>query len=181
VSGNAEDDKMSASASMGSEFGDLRLEAARRRLREVAGHDDILEALREIVTNLLGCEEMGLFSAKAEDSRLLWSFGVNAQDYKTLSSFNQSGLDEVRRGEIYVEKSTDEPSGGAIPLRIFVPIYACGQVAAVLVLLRLLPQKTGFDETDVKVAMILSHEVGRKLFAENVYGGIRLSGDMNGL
>jgi hypothetical protein len=180
ANGHAEDAEMSAGASMSSEFGDLRLEAARRRLREVSSRDDVFEALREVVTNLLGCEEMGLFSAQTDESDLLWSFGVEARDHKKLTDSDNAGLNEVRRGEIYVEMTADGRIGGGSPHRVFIPIYAEGRVAGVLVLLKLLPQKVDFDETDMKVAMVLSHEVGRKVFAGSVYGGVRLSGDING-
>ena len=40
---------------------DLRLAAARKRLAESASEEDAIEGLREIVANLLGCEEIGLF------------------------------------------------------------------------------------------------------------------------
>jgi hypothetical protein len=170
---------MSVGASMSSDFGDLRLEAARKRLQEVGSRDEVLEAMREVVTNLLGCEEIGLFSFQNDDSKLVWSFGIDTQDYKSLDKFDESGLAQVRRGEIQIDKSATQATDGGT-LRVFVPIYAAGQVVAVLVLFELLPQKVDFGESDLKIAMVLCNEVGRKLFAGAAYGGIQLSGDMNG-
>src|SRR5579862_3216829 len=40
---------------------DLRLTAARKRLAECSGQTDAIEAVREIVSNFLGSEEMALF------------------------------------------------------------------------------------------------------------------------
>jgi len=40
---------------------DLRLGAARKRLAESQGQEDAIDAVREIVANFLGSEELGLF------------------------------------------------------------------------------------------------------------------------
>jgi hypothetical protein len=134
--------------------------------------------MREVVTNLLGCEEMGLFSFQNDDSELVWSFGIDTEDYKSLDTLG-TGLAQVRRGEIQIEKTAAQATDGGT-LRVFLPIYTAGQVVAVLVLFKLLPQKVEFGESDLKIAMVLCNQVGRKLFAGAAYGEIRLSGDMHG-
>ncbi len=149
---------------------DPRLEAAQKRLRESVDQADAIEAIREIVTNLLGCEEIGLFTVsdgnEQENNGLLWSFGIDPQRHKTLKAFDQAALHRVLQGELHVAQVAHDGQGNHEnrPLRAFVPICLHGRIVAVLVMLRLLPQKLGFDEADIKLVKLLSTEAGRCLF-----------------
>lgn len=146
---------------------DPRLEAARRRLRESVSEADALEGIREVVTNLLGCEEIGIFVIENDGhSELLWSFGIDKRRHGTLESFKEFALDLVMRGEVQVVEVSSEGRDycGNPPSRAFVPISLNGRTVAVLVLLRLLPQKLGFDEADIKIVKLISAEAGRSLF-----------------
>jgi hypothetical protein len=156
---------------------DPRLEAARKRLRLSVDRADSFEAIREIVTNLLGCEEIGLFTTE-KNRGLLWSFGIDPERHATLDTFEndtfeKSALDRVLQGELHIaqvacEGPCDERSGDESPaLRVFVPIRRNGRTVAVLVMLKLLPQKLGFDEADVNLVKLLSDEAGKSLFSES--------------
>jgi GAF domain len=148
---------------------DARLEAAQKRLLESMDQADAIEAIREIVTNLLGCEEIGLFTVghgNERNSGLLWSFGIDPQQHKTLDAFEPSALHRVREGELHIAKATPDGHGNheTRPLRAFVPICLDGRTVAVLVMFKLLPQKLGFDEADIRLVKLLSSEAGRRLF-----------------
>lgn len=144
---------------------DPRLEAAQKRLRESVGQADTLEAIREIVTNLLGCEEIGLFAVEQGNHELLWSFGIDPERHGTLESFEESAMHRVLQGEFHVAQAAAAPSAyGHPPLRVFVPIRRNGRTVAVLVMVTLLPQKLGFDEADINLVKLLSDETGRALF-----------------
>jgi len=146
---------------------DPRLEAAQRRLRESASRADTFEAIREIVTNLLGCEEMGLFRAEAGNRGLLWSFGIDPVRHGNLDAFEESALERVlRHGECHVVSNAEEGGDGDAgqPPRVFIPIRLAGRTVGVLVMLKLLPQKLAFDDADMQLAKMLSDEAGRALF-----------------
>jgi hypothetical protein len=145
---------------------DPRLEAAQKRLRESVSQSDTLEAIREIVTNLLGCEEIGLFTVTQGNGGLMWSFGIDPQRHGTLDSFDECALHRVLQGEFHVAEVTYEGQGSQVnpALRAFVPICLNGRTVAVLVMLKLLPQKIGFDEADISLVKLLSDETGRALF-----------------
>jgi hypothetical protein len=165
---------MTAGASKMKKYDDPRIEAARKRLRESAGQADAIEAIREIVTNLLGCEEIGLYTvAHGNDqgtSSLLWSFGIDPMQHGTLAAFKKEPLHRVLQGEVHVAKFAGNKSGDrsnnsvSHPLRVFVPIRLNGRTVAVLVMLKLLPQKVNFDEADINLVTLLSNEAGRSLF-----------------
>jgi len=152
---------------------DPRLEAARKRLRESVSPADMLEAIREIVTNLLGCEEIGLFTVERGDGRLFWSFGIDPQLHRNLDALDRSALQRVLRGEHYVARVTCEGTveAAASAFRVFIPICLDGRTVGVLVMLKLLPQKLGFDEADINLARLLAAETGRILFDRTTDAG----------
>lgn len=145
---------------------DPRLEAAQKRLRESAGRADTLEAIREIVTNLLGCEEIGLFTVGQGRSGLLWSFGIDPVRHGTLDTFGESALHRVLQGEFHIAEVAYEGQANDSnpPLRVFVPILLNGRTVGVLVMVKLLPQKLSFDEADINLVKLLSDEAGAALF-----------------
>lgn len=157
---------MTAATSKVRDWQDARFEAARQRLRESVGQADTLEAIREIVTGLLGCEEIGIFTVDQGKSRLFWSFGIDAMRHKTLDSFEDSARERAMQGEFHMVQASCEQRGNNtnVPLRVFVPIRMNGRTVAVLVMLKLLPQKIAFDESDVRLVTLLSNETGRALF-----------------
>ncbi len=145
---------------------DAGFEAAQRRLRQSAGPGDTLEAVREIVAGLLGCEEIALFTIYQGKSTLFWSFGIDPKQHKTLDTFEEPALQRVLDGEFHLVRAVGEPRAGVSdpPLRVFVPIRMNSRTVAVLVMLRLLPQKIAFDESDMRLVKLLSNEAGRGLF-----------------
>ena len=153
---------------------DPRLEAAQKRLRESASQADALEAVREIVTNLLGCEEIGLFTVDQSNSLLFWSFGIDPERHKTLDIFGEPAIHRVLRGEFQIVRAAKEGDSSFTtqPLRVFVPIRVDGRTVAVLVMLKLLPQKLGFDEADIKLVKLLSEESGRVLFERSANANV---------
>jgi len=144
---------------------DLRLAAARKRLAECSGKTDAIEALREIVSNFLGSEEMALFQAdcRTADFRTLWSFGIDAKKCNLLWALSEKGLEQILHGECHVQARAGE-SNGSKSVRAFVPIRVAHETVAVLAILQLLPQKTGFDRADMDLLDLLSREAGKALF-----------------
>lgn len=142
---------------------DLRLGAARKRLSACSGQADAIEAVREIVSNFLGSEEMALFDLHGDKTRALWSFGAEAEKCNLLEALNAKALDGMVRGECQVQnvEAGRFPSGNA---QAFVPLCLGGRTVGVLAILQLLPQKAGFDAADMRLLKLLSDEAGKALF-----------------
>jgi hypothetical protein len=141
---------------------DLRLTAARKRLAECSGQTDAIEAVREIVSNFLGSEEMALFDFRSSEGRTLWSFGTVAEHSSVLDSLSKKGLGRMAHGECQIEHC-DSP----LPtkkVRAFVPIRLKDETVGVLAILQLLPQKSRFDAADMDLLNLLSQEAGKALF-----------------
>jgi len=141
---------------------DPRLAAARKRLAECSGQTDAIEAVREIVSNFLGSEEMALFDFRSSEARTLWSFGADSEPSRVLDALTRSGLGCLAHGECHIEHG-DSP----LPTkktRAFVPIRLKDETVGVLAILQLLPQKSRFDAADMDLLNLLSAEAGRALF-----------------
>jgi GAF domain-containing protein len=145
---------------------DLRLGAARKRLAESRGQEDAIDGVREIVANLLGSEELGLFRVDQRSTTLqaFWWFGIDLEGYDLLRALGNAGLERVMRGECHVELAAGEHAGEMGRARAFVPLRVANQTIAILAILRLLPQKLDFDGADMELFKLLSDEAANALF-----------------
>jgi hypothetical protein len=150
----------------------FQVEVAQRRLADTTGHEDALEAIRDIVTNLLGCEEIALFSVEKGQAvlSLYWSFGIDAARHRILVAGTSPRLQRVIEGEPYLEGACASERDGDLvnAFNALVPIRLESRTVAVLGIRSLLPQKTRFDESDVQLLRFLSGEAGKALFSERV-------------
>ncbi|HTC49425.1 MAG TPA: GAF domain-containing protein [Candidatus Aquilonibacter sp.] len=147
---------------------DLRLHAARKRLAESHGQEDTIEGVREIVANFLGSEEMGLFLVDRKTGALknFWSFGADLDNYDLARTMGESGLHRVMRGECHITHAASPASSdSSAKVQAFVPIRVANTTVAVLAILRLLPQKAGFDTADMELCKLLSNEAAHSLFS----------------
>jgi GAF domain-containing protein len=156
---------------------DLRPDAACKRLRECQDQHNACEAIREIVSNLLGCEEMALFQFDREQKRLslIWSFGIELKAVHLPEMFRGSAFSGVIAGEAYIDHASGDAElvGHGEKASAFVPIRFQGKTAGVLVLLRLLPQKMRIDELDRGLLAVVSREAGKPLFGGKASGPAR--------
>jgi|SRR5208282_4656623 len=145
---------------------ELRLVAARKRLAESEGQEDAIEGLREIVANFLGSEEIGLLRVDQTSATLqvVWSFGIDPEQYDLLLALGDAGLRRVMGGECHVELAARDHSGAVAKVQAFIPIRLANQTVAVLAILRLLPQKASFDVSDMELFKLLSDEAAMPLF-----------------
>jgi hypothetical protein len=147
---------------------DLRVAAARKRLSESTSEEDAYEGLREIVANLIGCEEIGLF--KLDDGKrvsLRWSFGADLKNYDLFKALGEAGLKKLLCGEWHIESANRGRASGMAKAQAFIPIRAANQTIGALAILRLLPQKSAFDSCDLELFKLLSEEAAKPLFGSN--------------
>ncbi|MFZ0296512.1 MAG: hypothetical protein WAL52_23060 [Candidatus Sulfotelmatobacter sp.] len=157
---------------------DVRLRTARKRLLESSGQEDAIEAVREIVANFLGCEEMGLFQLdrRSKTFEVFWSFGIDLEEYDLLRTLGDAGLQRLMRGECHVEFGVRDQAGVMAKAQAFIPIRVGDQTIAVLAILRLLPQKTEFERSDMEIFKLLSREAAKHLFGTNAHAATGAEG-----
>lgn len=141
--------------------------AARMRLQHTVDQADGLDAIREIAANLMGCEELAVYKVDHPNAILwlYWSFGIDPNKYAVLDCMKEERLAEALTGTIVFRNecgapnllNTDDPVTGIVPIRV------AGVVVAILVIFRLLPQKSGFEWADREICRVLSNCAGRAI------------------
>jgi len=141
--------------------------AARMRLQSSVDQADTLEGIREIAANLMGFEELALFKIDRDKAALwlYWSFGIDPNKYIVWDLFKFPVLEEVIAGKTLFHGDNGEAKLLPIkdPINALVPIFVDGQVVAVLVLFRVLPQKSGIDSADKELCQVISSCAGRAI------------------
>lgn len=147
---------------------DAFVDAARHRLLSAHTATDAREAVREIVANLLGSEEMVLFKVDEQKGALwsYWAFGVDGANHDVVDVFSDPVIEQVLAGHIFVNPNA---TGKKVvhknrPVNAFVPIRLGSKVVAALVIFKLLPQKSGISSTDMELLKVISDHAGAALF-----------------
>ena len=147
---------------------DPRVEAAELRLQECTNQGDAFEAVREIVANLFGSEEMVLFGVDPPKHLWwrLWSFGVTDEDCCIWQVLTPPVLKGLFAGEVFLG-STVPCAGLNAPVTAFVPIVLNGHTVAVLVIFRLLRQKSDVETADIDLLKVITDRAGSALFGRD--------------
>jgi GAF domain-containing protein len=140
------------------------LYVASTRLQATLKRQELLAAIREIVTNLIGAEEMALFENNPETSTLslIDSYG-NASATDPVIRLGEGPVGRVAlTGHCYfydTNRVGQEPSDADMPTAC-VPLKVDGAVWGVIVIYRLLPQKDCIVELDYQLFNLLSTLAG---------------------
>jgi len=132
----------------------------------------VLSSLQEIVTNLIGSEEMAIFETDASNGRLmlLASTGIEPGPYQEVY---------VGEGAIGRAAATGErlvrPEGGSLSedgdasLTACIPLKVAGRVVGVLAVFRLLPHKGRLDAIDLDLFDVLAAHAASALLFTRLY------------
>jgi hypothetical protein len=132
----------------------------------------VLSTVRDIVTTLVGSEEMALFEVDAPQGRLtLLSFdGIDPTAYQNvrigegaIGAVAMTGEALIRLEGGSVDGTGDETLSACIPLKLG------ERVIAVLAVFRLLPQKGRFDTSDLELLDALTAHVAVALVFARLY------------
>jgi hypothetical protein len=139
--------------------------AARIRLQNAVDQTDALDAIREIAGNLIGCEQVAVFTVDKKHSALWlhWSFGIDPNKHPILEVEHEPRLRPVLQGTPSFRLrlvnqnllSTDDP------VNALVPIMVNGDVCAVVVLFRLFAHKPELEAVDLEICEVMSNFAGR--------------------
>lgn len=136
-----------------------RLNAASARLLQAIDLGDVYEAIGEIIGNLIGCEEVAIFQHHSAEQSLflVWSTGVEKE---TLQQFGLgAGLIGRATHEGTSQFRDRQPGALLLPhesnLTACIPLKLDREVIGVIVILGLLPQKSGLEWADFEMLKYL--------------------------
>lgn len=152
------------------------LYVACQRLHGHLNRSDVLLAVREIVANLVGCEEYVIFSLAADGwLHRVDSSGLESEAFEKLAPGTGLIGRAVKTGEIYLRPesdgsvATEEESN----LTACIPLRRDGVVTGAFALFHLLPQKFEFQELDLELFGLFGTHLATALYCADLHESVR--------
>lgn len=136
-------------------------------------HESVLQAIQEIVVNLIGSEEVGVYEMSADGTRLalVASFGIDDGRFGEIVVGEGTIGTSAATGEIYVSPTNVPDADGitaCIPLRIE------DKVIGAVAIFGLLPHKPELEEADRSLIDALAVHGATSLYCSKLHA--RLAG-----
>jgi nitrate/nitrite-specific signal transduction histidine kinase len=150
------------------------LYVASYRLHGSLDRTDVLTTIQEIVTNLVGCEEMAIFETDEAGAALVLAAATGIDpDPLTSVPFGTGVIGRcAQTGETFVAADGDGPAPageGADLLSACVPLRLAGRVSGAIALFRLLPQKSGIEAVDRELFDLLATHAATALHCASLH------------
>lgn len=132
----------------------------------------VLSSVQEIVTNLIGSEEMAIFETDAEHGRLtlLASIGIEPGPYQEVVLGEGAIGRAAATGERLIRQDGGSPTeDGDAALTACIPLKVAGRVVGVLAVFRLLPHKGRLDAIDLDLFDVLAAHAASALLFTRLY------------
>jgi GAF domain-containing protein len=132
----------------------------------------VLTSVQEIVTNLIGSEEMAIFEIDAAHRRLtlLASFGIEPGRYQGISLGDGAIGRVAATGERLIRQDGGSlTEDGDAALTACIPLKVAGRVVGVLAVFRLLPHKGRLDAIDIDLFDVLAAHAASALLFTRLY------------
>jgi len=143
------------------------------QLHSTLDFNEVLQIIMEIIINLIGAEEFGIYLLEEKTQRLravtmegrdlstapvvLLGQGVIGRCALTGENYYASDIEDTQR-----ERGWDEPL-------VCIPLKIKDQVIGVIVLYKLLPQKTQFANVDYELFTLLAGHAATAIFSSRLY------------
>ena len=142
-----------------------QLYASVSQLHQTADTDEVVTVIKEIVANLLGCEEMGVYDVWPQGPVCTYvdGIGLDADRFATLPPTDPAVRTAIGNGELLV--STD-PLAVAIhgrPVTAILPLKDDRAVCGLVVLFQMLRQKPTIEDADRDLLEAMAVHAGRAL------------------
>ena len=138
------------------------------RLHGTLDRREVIDTLQEIIANLIGSEEAGLYELNAakQSLELVASFGLAPDARRSVPLASGRIGEAARSGEIFVAEPGAEEAGG---LTACIPLKLDGTVTGAIAIHRLLPQKSGFEEVDRELFELLATHAATALYCTSLH------------
>lgn len=146
------------------------LYVASYRLHGTLDRQQVLDVIQEIVINLVGSEEIGIFEMDEDGGslRLISSFGIEGDALKQVPLGRGAIGSSAQNGEIAIW-SRDASSEREPGLSACVPLKLDGRVTGVIAVFGLLPQKPDLGPLDRELFELLATHAATALYCTSLH------------
>ena len=148
------------------------LYVASYQLHSTLDRAEVVSAIKEIVINLIGSEELAIYEMSPDGTalRLVGWFGIDPTTYGTVAVGSGIIGKTVTTGEIWLPGKGDlQPAPRESNLSVCVPLKLDDKVIGALALFRLLPQKAGFEAIDYELFNLLATHAATALYLSRLH------------
>jgi nitrate/nitrite-specific signal transduction histidine kinase len=149
------------------------LYVASYRLHATLDRQEILNSIKEIIINLIGSEEFGIFECDAGESTLSLtaSAGIDATRHRRIPVGEGRIGETARTAKIYLAGGEEEPSASPeeAPLLACIPLKVDGKVTGVIAIFRLLQHKTALEAVDQEMFDLLATHAAVALYCAGLH------------
>jgi hypothetical protein len=146
-----------------------KLYAGTKRLHQAVEEGAVAEAIAEIGSNLMGCEQMALMVTQGKGNKitLIGSVGLSPKQLSSMRINASAIMEEAPADTIYMKSDGEKPSPllSSLGITAFVPFWLDHTTRGAIVFFDLLPQRNGLDSTDRELLRLLGAYVGPCLSA----------------
>ena len=149
------------------------LYVASYRLHGTLDRKEVIDTIQEIIANLIGSEEAGLFELDPDTQtlELVASFGFSPESCRSVPM--GSGLigQAAKAGEVFIADPEKAPAGAALEDRLTacIPLTLDGRVTGAIAIFRLLPQKAGIEDVDRELFDLLATHAATALYCTSLH------------
>lgn len=132
------------------------LYAATQALSARSSRAEVVDAIRQVITNLVGSEDMAFFETGADGKTLslVATFGSTTPPRSV--RFGEGVIGETARRGTVATRPDAKQAPGEPEIAACIPLVARGQVVGAVALFRLLPQKAGLVALDERLFEVVS-------------------------
>jgi hypothetical protein len=153
------------------------LYVASYRLHGTVDRREVIDTLQEIIANLIGSEEAGLYEVDAAQQtlELVASFGMAPGAHRSIPLGSGRIGEAAKTGEIYINDRTAAGVEAEDSLTACIPLTLAGKVTGAIAIFRLLPQKAGVEDVDRELFDLLATHAATALYTTSLHA--RLVGE----
>lgn len=149
------------------------LYVASYRLHATLDRREILGSIQEIIINLIGSEEFGIFDLDTGESTLSLtaSVGIDATRYRRIPVGAGRIGETARTAKVYLAGGEENPSASPeeAPLIACIPLKVDGKVTGVIAIFRLLQHKTALETVDQEMFDLLATHAAVALYCSGLH------------
>jgi regulator of replication initiation timing len=150
------------------------LYVASHRLHQAFSREEVLSIIQEILVNLLGSEEIGVFELNGDDSALSLAASLGIDDARYRSVRLGDGLigEAALSGETYISDCRqNEIAASETGITACIPLKLNGKVTGVIAVFRLLGHKPALRAVDYELLELLATHAATALYCSRLYSG----------
>jgi len=143
------------------------------QLHSTLDFHEVLQIIMEIIINLIGAEEFGVFLLD-EKSRLLRPVAMEGRELESMPNIpiGEGAVGKsAETGANYYAADIENPQRNREPNEplVCIPLKIKEQVIGIIVLYKLLPQKTQFANVDYELFTLLAGHAATAIFSSRLY------------